>query len=71
MSAQQRRWVLSGGLASGKTLVRRFLHAHGVHTIDADAIGHEVLQSDGPAFSEVARRWPQVVEAGEVVRSSL
>jgi dephospho-CoA kinase len=71
VSAQQRRWVLSGGLASGKSQVRRFLDAHGVHTIDADVIGHEVLESDGPAFSEVERRWPQVVQAGEVIRSSL
>jgi dephospho-CoA kinase len=71
VSSQQRRWVLSGGLASGKTHVRRVLGDHGIYTIDADAIGHEVLSSDGPAFAQVARRWPQVMESGEVNRGAL
>jgi dephospho-CoA kinase len=71
VSPQQPRWVLSGGLASGKSRVRRVLKAHGVHTVDADAIGHEVLRTDGPAFAEVSRRWPQVLEGGEVDRRRL
>lgn len=40
-------------------------------TIDADTVGHAVLQSDGPAFAEVADRWPYVVENGEINRRSL
>lgn len=40
-------------------------------TIDADAIGHRTLRSDGPAFAEVAARWPRVVVDGEIVRSEL
>jgi dephospho-CoA kinase len=71
VSPQQRRWVLTGGLASGKSQVRRFLETHGVHTVDADAVGHEVLQSDGPAFPEVARRWPHAVEDEEINRRRL
>ncbi len=71
MNAQQQRWVLSGGLASGKSQVRALLAEHGWYTIDADSIGHEVLASDGPAFDEVAERWPQVVENGEVDRKAL
>lgn len=71
MSSQQHRWILSGGLASGKSAVRLLLAEHGFHTIDADAVGHEVLRRDGPAFDEVARRWPEVIDAGEVDRRSL
>lgn len=71
MSSHQPRWILSGGLASGKSQVRRLLERHGIHTIDADEIGHEVLRSSGPAFAGVARRWPQVIEAGEVDRAAL
>lgn len=40
-------------------------------TIDADAIGHRVLAPDGPAFSQVARRWPDVVRDGAVDRKAL
>lgn len=71
MSSQQRKWVLSGGLASGKSLVRQTLERKNIHTIDADAIGHEVLRSDGPAYAGVAERWPQVIEDGEVDRGAL
>lgn len=63
--------MLSGGLASGKTKVRQLLEGRGVTTIDADTIGHSVLASEGPAFAKVASRWRQVVEDGEVNRSSL
>lgn len=71
VNTQQQRWVLSGGLASGKSQVRAFLAEHGWYTIDADSIGHEVMRSDGPAFDEVVERWPQVVQNGEVDRGAL
>lgn len=63
--------MLCGGLASGKSLVRRLLEEHGVDTIDADSVGHTVLQPDGPAFAGVAARWPHVVRNGEIDRRSL
>lgn len=71
MSSQQHRWILSGGLASGKSAVRLLLAEQGCYTIDADSVGHEVLRSDGPAFDEVASRWPEVVEDGEIDRRAL
>lgn len=67
----QRRWVLSGGLASGKSAARRMFADAGLTTIDADSVGHQMIQPDGPAFDEVARRWPQVVREGEINRRSL
>jgi len=71
VSTENHRWVLSGGLASGKSKVREFLASLGVVTIDADAVGHEVLEQDGPAFDAVSSRWPQVVRDGEVERRAL
>lgn len=71
MSAEQSRWVLSGGLAAGKSKAREFFEHEGVLTIDADSIGHSVLQRRGPAFFQVADRWPHVVREGEVHRPSL
>jgi dephospho-CoA kinase len=71
VTARERRWVLSGGLASGKSQVRSVLEDRGVATIDADSIGHAVIRSDGSAFAQVADRWPDVLIAGEIDRSAL
>lgn len=71
MATQQGRWILGGGLASGKSAVRRLLDVHGVVTIDADEIGHSVLEPDGSAFDSVAEAWPEVVKNGRVDRGAL
>lgn len=63
--------MLSGGIGSGKSAVRRFLEANGVHTIDADSVGHEVLSMEGAAYPSVAARWPETVTNGEIDRSVL
>lgn len=42
-----------------------------VMTIDADAVGHEMLKPGGPAFDEVASTWPQVVSEGRIQRAAL
>lgn len=44
---------LTGGLASGKSVVGRELERLGCHRLDADALGHEVLQPDGEAYAPV------------------
>lgn len=71
MTTEPPRWVLSGGLASGKSKVREFLERLGVLTIDADSIGHSVLLPEGPAYLAVVERWPHVVREGEIHRQSL
>jgi len=58
-------------LASGKSLVREMLADAGIATIDADRVGHEVLEPSGAAFDEVRSRWPQIVVDGEISRSAL
>ena len=71
MSHEKHRWILSGGLASGKSMVRQLLEAAGISTIDADSVGHSVLLPEGEAYSAVAERWPTVVRGGEIHRGSL
>ena len=42
---------LTGGYATGKTLVARELERLGCHVIYADELGHRVLQPDGEAYA--------------------
>jgi dephospho-CoA kinase len=67
----QRGWLLSGGIGSGKSAVRALLERSGLETIDADSIGHEVLEPDGAAFDQAANRWPMVVIDGRIDRKAL
>ncbi len=64
-------WLLGGGIGSGKSGVRKLLADHGLSTIDADSIGHSILEPDGACYSEVVARWPSVVEEGRIDRSAL
>lgn len=69
MSSLSRRWLLTGGIGSGKSTVRRLLEGHGLRTVDADSVGHQVLVSE--AREAVAERWPEVVGPGGVDRAAL
>ena len=69
--SQAERWILSGGLASGKSHVRDRLSSLGVFVVDADSIGHEVLEPDGPGFGPVSTKWPEAVRSGAIDRSTL
>lgn len=51
--------------------MRRMLEELGVAAIDADSMGHEVLEPEGPAFAQVAERWPDVVVGGRIDRAAL
>lgn len=44
---------LTGGIASGKSEVAKILSQEGIPVIDADAIGHTVLEPDGAGFQKV------------------
>ena len=47
------------------------LEEQGIGAIDADSIGHEVLEPGGPAFEPVATRWPEAVVGGRIDRALL
>ena len=65
------RLLIYGGIGSGKSTVTEFLSDLGAKIIEADKLGHEVLEPSGEAFAEVSARWPQVVEGGKINRSKL
>lgn len=71
MISDTHRWVLGGGLASGKSEVGEILGERGILVIDADAVGHEMLEPGAPAHPAVAAAWPQVVSEGRIQRAAL
>ena len=48
---------LTGGIASGKSVVGEMFVVLGVHLIEADRIAHELLQPGNPAYDEVVRHF--------------
>ena len=64
---------LTGGIASGKSTVSRFLGELGVVVIDADRIGHEVLRSDSEVKRELVAAFGQQIltPGGSVSRRRL
>jgi dephospho-CoA kinase len=67
----QRRWLLGGGIGSGKSVVRALLERRGVRTVDADSVGHAVLEPGAEAYEVVAEKWPSVVRDGSIDRGLL
>ena len=64
------RFVITGGIASGKTMVVDLLFGAGWSVIKADLVGHQVL-TDPDVVDAVAAKWPTVVAEGKVSRSEL
>jgi len=48
---------LTGGIATGKSLVARMFADLGVHIIDADSIGHELMAPSEPVYDEIVKRF--------------
>lgn len=65
------RILLGGGIGSGKSTVGRTLERLGAMVVEADRLGHAVLEPDGEAFEAVGERWPSVVVADRIDRSAL
>lgn len=63
---------LTGGLASGKTLIAKELARLGCHVINADALGHQVLEPSGSAYSAVIREFGQeILDGNQISRKKL
>lgn len=64
---------LTGGIASGKSLVSRTLKGLGITVIDADDISHEILAHDTSIRQEVVRTFGKEVlnEEGDIDRVKL
>ena len=64
---------LTGGIASGKTLVAQMFGNLGAHVIQADHIAHELMQHGEPVFDEVVRHFGSAIlnPDGTINRSRL
>ena len=65
------RVLLTGGIGAGKSAVGELLRARGALVIDADEVGHRVLDPGGAGFEAVAATWPSVVVDGVINRGRL
>jgi dephospho-CoA kinase len=63
---------LTGGIASGKSMVAEELAARGAVIIDADLLAREVVQPGTPALAAIIDRFgPEVVRDGQLDRARL
>src|ERR1700710_2952000 len=56
---------LTGGLACGKSVVAAALQELGCHVVEADVLGHEVMQPGGPAYSPIVREFGSAILNGD------
>src|SRR5260370_1019708 len=52
---------LTGGIASGKSLVGRIFSELGAHTIDADDLAHELMRPGEAAYQEILGKFGQEI----------
>lgn len=67
-------WVgLTGGIASGKSTISRFLRQAGAFIIDADQIAHAVILKEGEAYQPVVEAFGKEIldPDGEIDRKRL
>lgn len=63
---------LTGGIASGKSLVSSEFRKLDVPVLDADQVSRTVVEPGQPALAEIAARWPDVIQAdGQLDRRRL
>jgi dephospho-CoA kinase len=48
---------LTGGIASGKSVVAKMMRELGLHVLDADALAHHLIEPGQPAYDEVVREF--------------
>jgi len=68
-----RSFGLTGGIASGKSTVARFLEELGAKVIDADRVGHELLRPSNPVYRQVVAGFGREIlrPDGEIDRARL
>jgi dephospho-CoA kinase len=65
------RILLGGGIGSGKSRAGGRFADLGAEVVEADRLGHAVLEPGGEAFGDVARRWPEALVDGGIDRAAL
>ena len=63
---------LTGGIATGKSLVGKMFAELGAHIIDADVIAHDLMRPGEKVYDEVVRRFgPQILNPDKTVNRAL
>ena len=62
---------ITGGTGCGKTTTLKAIESLGGLVLDCDAIYHELLKTDPSLLESINRRFPGVVENGELQRKKL
>lgn len=65
------RLVIGGGIGSGKSQAGGLLAERGFAVLDADQVGHAILEKHHPVARRVAERWPEAVTRGAIDRRAL
>ena len=65
------RILLGGGIGAGKSAAGRRFARSGATVVEADRIGHALLEPGGYACDAVAKRWPEVLVDGIIERGRL
>jgi dephospho-CoA kinase len=63
--ASMLRLGLTGGIASGKSVVGEMFVKLGAHLIQADAVSHSLMQPGLPVYNEVVRRFGREILNGD------
>jgi dephospho-CoA kinase len=63
--------LLGGGIGAGKSRVASVFAQRGFEVLEADKVGHDVLEHNVGAIAAVAAIWPDAVEGGVVDRAAL
>jgi dephospho-CoA kinase len=67
-----RIYGLTGGTGSGKSAAGERFIENGIPVIDADAVGHEVLEPDGPGYGPVVEAFGDaILTEGKIDRAKL
>ena len=64
---------LTGGIACGKSTVARLFQGLGAHIIDADRVGHELIEPGHAAYQEILQRFGEEIldPSGNIDRKKL
>ena len=64
---------LTGGIASGKSIVARMLQEKGCQVVEADLVAHEFLKPSNPVSQEIVKEFgPEIVDpTGAIDRAKL
>ncbi len=75
MNAKSKKTIigLTGNIATGKTVVRKMLGHLGAYTIDADALAHRIMATDGPGYKPILDQFGKFIlkTDGTIDRSKL